>query len=132
MPRKIRRKDVEWERASCLGLDTELFYEHRTGLLEQGLSFDHLRRICMDCPIQKECLQVAVAHEPYGFWGGLSDEERNHMYAGKKTRTIEALKRDLKWLGLDFDSIVKEVQSIERDFMYNRGHITINPLKEEL
>jgi WhiB family redox-sensing transcriptional regulator len=119
MRRKIKRRDVEWQRAACLGLETNLFYEHRTGLLEQGLTIHHLRRICVSCPIQRDCLQIAVSHEPFGFWGGLSEDERRHIHAGKQdTQTLQALKRDLKTLGMSFQTIVNFVRSIERDFTY--------------
>jgi WhiB family redox-sensing transcriptional regulator len=119
MRRKIKRRDVEWQRASCLGLDTELFYEHRTGLLEQGLTVHHLRRICVSCPIQRDCLQIAVAHEPYGFWGGMSEDERKHIHAGRNgSPTLQAMKRDFKILGLNYETVVAFVRSIERDFTY--------------
>ena len=119
MRRAIKRREVEWQRASCLGLDTELFYDHRTGLLEQGLSYHHLRRICATCPIQRDCLEIAVAHEPYGFWGGLSEEERRHIHGGRDgSQTLQALKRDLRILGLSYETIVNFVRSIQRDFTY--------------
>lgn len=116
MPGQIKRKDVDWERASCLGLDNELFFSDRTALLMEGLSYHHLRRICMDCPIQKECLQIGTAYEPYGFWGGLSEDERRHIYADKQSRTIEALRRDLRMLGVSYEYMVGIVKSVERNF----------------
>jgi WhiB family redox-sensing transcriptional regulator len=119
MRRTLKRRNIEWQRASCLGLDTELFYEHRTGLMEQGLSIHHLRRICISCPIQRDCLQIAVAHEPFGFWGGLSEDERRHIHAGRhQTLIIQALRKDLKMLSINYETIVQFVQSIKRDFTY--------------
>lgn len=118
MPRQIKRKEVEWERASCQGLDTELFYDHKTGLEEKGLSLTHLRRICISCPIQRDCLTIGVAHEPFGFWGGLNEEERKHIHAGKITRTTELLRQELFELGFNYNTVVKFIQGIKRDFIY--------------
>lgn len=118
MPGQIKRKQVEWHRASCLGIDTEMFYDHKTGLEEKGLSLTHIRRICMNCPIQRDCLTIGVAHEPYGFWGGLSEEERRHIHAGKETRVTEQLRKELNSLGINYRIIVAFIRAIKRDFIY--------------
>ena len=118
MPGQIKRRQVEWHRASCQGLDTDLFYDHKTGLEEKGLSLTHLRRICSGCPIQRDCLTIGVAHEPYGFWGGLSQDEREHIHAKKTTRVTELLKDELFALGVNYNTVVKFVQAIKRDFIY--------------
>lgn len=118
MPRQIKRKQVDWERASCRGLDTDMFYDHKTGLEEKGLSVNHLRRICMYCPIQHDCLTIGVAHEPFGFWGGLSEDERRHLHARKDSKVILNLRRDLHALGLSFAKVAEHVFSVKRDFTY--------------
>jgi WhiB family redox-sensing transcriptional regulator len=117
----INRDKVEWERASCRGLDTDLFYTARTDLLAEGLNYNHLRRMCLACPIQVECLKVGTSYEPYGFWGGLSEDERRHIYAGKlDTRVIGWLRRDLAQIGVRISSLVQTVLSVERDFTFNK------------
>lgn len=117
----VNRNKVEWERASCKGLDTDLFYTARTDLLIEGLTYNHLRRMCFDCPIQKDCLKVGTAFEHYGFWGGLAEDERKHIYAGKfDSRVIAWLRRDLKYLGVGISSLVQTVLSVERDFTFNK------------
>lgn len=118
MSRQIKRKQVDWERASCRGLDTDLFYDHKTGLEEKGLTVNHLRRICMSCPIQYDCLTIGVAHEPFGFWGGLSEEERRHLHARKQTKVVSNLQRDLNMLSLSFFKVLEHVLSVKRDFTY--------------
>lgn len=119
MQRQIKRKQVDWLRASCRGLDTDLFYDHKTGLEEKGITLNHLRRICMDCPIQRDCLTIGVAHEPFGFWGGLSEEERRHLHARKDgSKTIWNLRRDLHAMGLSFAKVAEHVFSVKRDFTY--------------
>lgn len=119
MPRQIKRKQVDWERASCRGIDTDLFYEHKTGLEEMGLTINHLRRICMSCPIQRDCLTIGVAHEPFGFWGGLSEEERRHMHARKESKALQNLRRDLRILGVSYEKVLQHVFEVRRDFTYS-------------
>ena len=119
MSRQIKRKQVDWERASCRGLETDMFYDHKTGLEEKGLTLNHLRRICMSCPIQYDCLTIGVAHEPFGFWGGLSEEERRHLQARKiGSKVLLNLRNDLQALGLSFGKVAAHVFSVKRDFTY--------------
>lgn len=113
---QIKRRDVEWERASCRGLDTDTFYLMRTDLLVDGLTYNHLRRICFECPIQKECLQVATSLERYGFWGGLADEERTAIYENRQGKIMYRLKRDLKLLSIDYKYLENIVLSVKRVF----------------
>jgi len=102
-------------------VQAELADGGRTDLLIEGLNYNHLRRMCFDCPIQKECLQAATAFEPYGFWGGLSEDERRHIYAGKlDTRVMGWLRRDLKALNVGLSALVQTVLSVERDFTFNK------------
>jgi WhiB family redox-sensing transcriptional regulator len=119
MSKQIKRKQVDWERASCRGIDTDLFYEHKTGMEERGLTMNHLRRICFSCPIQRDCLTIGVAHEPFGFWGGLSEEERRHMHARKESKALFNLRKDLRMLGISYDKILQHVFQIKRDFTYS-------------
>lgn len=118
MQRQIKRKQVDWLRASCRGLDTDMFYDHKTGLEEKGLTLNHLRRICMSCPIQYDCLTIGVAHEPFGFWGGLSEDERRHLHARKDSKVIWNLRKDLQLLGLSLAKVAEHVFSVKRDFTY--------------
>lgn len=118
MSGQVKRNEVDWDRASCLGLETDLFYDHRTGLSEKGLTLQHLRRICMHCPIQRECLEIGVAHEPYGFWGGLAEDERRMLHARKESKVTQQLRADLIELGLSYHKVVEHVRSIKRSFTY--------------
>jgi hypothetical protein len=116
MPRQIKRKEVEWERASCLGLETDLFYLMRTDLIIEGLTYNHLRRICFDCPIQRECLQIGTSLERYGFWGGLSEEERTAIYENRNDKIIMRLKRDLLAMRMPYHPLANIVLSVKRVF----------------
>ncbi len=113
---QIKRKDVEWERASCRGLDTDMFYLMRTDLLVDGMTYNHLRRICFECPIQRECLQIGTSLERYGFWGGLADEERTAIYENRQGKVLYRLKRDLKMLSIDYKYLENIVLSVKRVF----------------
>jgi WhiB family transcriptional regulator, redox-sensing transcriptional regulator len=113
---QIKRRDVEWERASCRGLDTNLFYLMRTDLLEEGLGYNNLRRICFECPIMKECLQIGTSLERYGFWGGLSEEERTAIYENRDGKIIYRLRRDLQMLGIRYQPLADIVLSVKRVF----------------
>ena len=35
------------------------------------------KRVCLACPVRKECLNAALSmREPYGIWGGTTPEDR--------------------------------------------------------
>ena len=42
----INRKTIDWEQASCRGLEVDLFYAARSELVDEGLNYNHLRRMC--------------------------------------------------------------------------------------
>lgn len=113
---QIKRRDVDWLRASCRGLDTEKFYLMRTDLLPFGMGYNTLRRICFACPIQKECLQIGTSLERYGFWGGLADEERTAIYENKQGKIMQRLKRDLMMIGKPYKEVEQLVLSVRRVF----------------
>jgi len=68
---------VDWDNAACIGIYTDLFYsveEERSVMQYQYINT--LRSICAACPIWKDCLTYAFAHEQYGVWGALTSMER--------------------------------------------------------
>ncbi|SEL15607.1 WhiB family transcriptional regulator [Streptacidiphilus jiangxiensis] len=74
---------TEWawawqESAACTEQDTGLFF-HPAG--ERGPDFEAreraAKRVCARCPVMAHCRAYALeAREPYGVWGGLSEDER--------------------------------------------------------
>ena len=69
---------------ACRGEDTELFF-HPEG--ERGPSRSNreaaAKKVCASCPVLRQCRAHALAvREPYGVWGGLSEDDREAMYAG--------------------------------------------------
>ncbi|TKG61576.1 WhiB family transcriptional regulator [Prauserella endophytica] len=65
----------DWqERALCAQTDPEAFFP------EKGGSTREAKRTCFGCPVKKECLEYALAHdERFGVWGGLSERERRNL-----------------------------------------------------
>jgi len=74
----------DWQLAGrCRGLDSAVFF-HPDG--ERGPSRRRRERaakaICRSCPVRAQCAAHALAvHEPYGVWGGMSENERARLIA---------------------------------------------------
>ena len=72
----------EWRyQGACRTLDTEMFF-HPDG--ERGPSRRNraaeAKRVCAGCPVVNECRSHSLrAREPYGVWGGLTEEERRRV-----------------------------------------------------
>lgn len=46
------------------------------------------RRICLACPVMRECRRHALAvREPYGVWGAMTEDERENYYRTQSART---------------------------------------------
>jgi WhiB family redox-sensing transcriptional regulator len=47
------------------------------------------KAVCSACPVKVQCAQHALAvREPYGVWGGLTEDEREDIYAGRLKASI--------------------------------------------
>ncbi|BDA64889.1 MULTISPECIES: WhiB family transcriptional regulator [Actinomyces] len=85
----------EWQyRGACLGMDSSMFF-HPEG--ERGSSRrrrdERAKAVCRRCPVLEECRSHALrTHEPYGVWGGMSEDERRayHEQAGRRITTEPA------------------------------------------
>jgi WhiB family transcriptional regulator, redox-sensing transcriptional regulator len=77
----------EWQfSAACKDLPSETFF-HPDG--ERGPSrknrIKNAKTICASCPVIKECLDHALnVQEPFGIWGGKSEEERAELLSTRK------------------------------------------------
>ena len=73
----------DWQlRGLCRGKDSSLFF-HPEG--ERGAARaareQSAKEICLNCPVQKQCSEHALrVREPYGVWGGMTEEEREGYY----------------------------------------------------
>jgi WhiB family redox-sensing transcriptional regulator len=84
----------------CRGKDSSLFF-HPEG--ERGAARSSretaAKEVCMNCPVRRECAEHALrVHEPYGVWGGLTEDEREEHYAREKAaaRAASASRRRSK------------------------------------
>ncbi|WP_127842517.1 WhiB family transcriptional regulator [Actinomyces wuliandei] len=81
----------EWQyRGACLGMDSAVFF-HPDG--ERGSSRrkrdDGAKAICQRCPVINECREHALrTHEPYGVWGGMSEDERRSYHEHEARRLV--------------------------------------------
>ena len=63
-------------RAACRHADPDLFFPEGTNgpALAQ---LDEAKRICLSCPVRRQCLTWAVDHDiSSGIWGGATPDER--------------------------------------------------------
>jgi hypothetical protein len=108
---------VDWTKASCEGLDTNLFYdveEMRTGNPERKERMDSIRRLCSSCPIFQKCMEWGFEEEEYGVWGGLTSVERNSFTDESKLEVkLKALK-DMEAVGVTYKEIFNNVRLKEK------------------
>jgi WhiB family redox-sensing transcriptional regulator len=80
----------EWQLdGSCRTADPRLFF-HPEG--ERGPARRDrdaaAKSVCAACPVMQECRRHALAvREPYGVWGGLTEDERNTIYLSQRDQT---------------------------------------------
>ncbi len=77
--------DVQWhwqEHGACREADPLLFFHPQNERGRSRVLRDRTaKRVCAACDVRLECADYAVrAREPYGVWGGLSEDERDHIY----------------------------------------------------
>jgi WhiB family redox-sensing transcriptional regulator len=76
----------EWQLlAACRGEDSSVFFhpEGERGVARRNRDLQ-AKAICANCPVRRECATHALTvREPYGVWGGMSEEERERAYQGR-------------------------------------------------
>lgn len=77
----------DWQmQAACRGEDPSLFFhpEGERGELREARQ-RAAKAICASCPVMAECREHALTvREPYGVWGGLSEDEREAIYRRRR------------------------------------------------
>lgn len=78
--------------AACRGVDSSLFF-HPEG--ERGAARSAreaaAKEVCGRCPVRAECATHALTvREPYGVWGGLTEDEREEMMGRSRHRVPPA------------------------------------------
>lgn len=90
LPRPVS-ETWDWQfRGACVGMESAVFF-HPSG--ERGLAraarAEHAKKVCRGCPVLWECREHALAvREPYGVWGGLTEEERAGILRGEQQHPI--------------------------------------------
>ena len=56
------------DKALCLGMDTNLFFDKYEEDNNVSSAVDSL---CVRCPVQRQCLAYAVSNQEWGVWGGV-------------------------------------------------------------
>lgn len=81
----------QWQNSgACRELPSELFF-HPDG--ERGPSRRNRESkalaVCATCPVIQQCRKQALAiHEPYGIWGGLTEDDRLVVLGNKVREAI--------------------------------------------
>lgn len=78
--------DSTWfwqEHGRCREADPLLFFHPQNERGAARIMRDRRAKgICAQCPVRIECADYAVrAREPYGVWGGLTEDERADIFA---------------------------------------------------
>jgi WhiB family redox-sensing transcriptional regulator len=77
----------DWQlEAACRGMDSEVFF-HPDG--QRGAARaqreQRAKQICATCPVLQQCREHALSvREPYGVWGGLTEDERETILRGRR------------------------------------------------
>lgn len=81
----------EWQLDGlCREMDPSFFF-HPEG--ERGgprrRRAEAAKRVCARCPVLEMCREHALStHEPYGVWGGMSEEERHAIIAAERIKRV--------------------------------------------
>ena len=78
--------------AACQDEDPEMFFPiGATGPAQRQLM--NAKRVCARCPVQSECLRLALMTGiEHGVWGGMSEDERRAI----KQQTARRRRRSLR------------------------------------
>ncbi|MEO6821885.1 MAG: WhiB family transcriptional regulator [Candidatus Nanopelagicales bacterium] len=70
--------------ARCREVDPAVFFHPEGERGSARLARERAAKaICATCPVIAECASHALSvHEPYGVWGGLSEDDRETIYLG--------------------------------------------------
>ena len=79
----------DWQAsAACRGMDCEVFF-HPSMERARGRRrrITAAKAVCKTCPVVRQCLDYALeTREPYGIWGGRSEDERAEMLGLRSLR----------------------------------------------
>lgn len=76
---------MKWyEKASCKGVDSQVFFPEVLGDQQEGRIWDKARAYCKQCPVIVDCLKFVIPFEHgsgkrNGMWGGMTPKERERF-----------------------------------------------------
>jgi len=85
--REEAKQDIDYtwqDQAACRGIPTNEFYPTRGEMIPQII-----KEKCDICPVLEDCLNHALKHEAYGYWGGTSEKQRVAIRASEGIRLIK-------------------------------------------
>ena len=126
MQRKITYKEIDWDKANCRGIATDLFFEEEEGLYDRQVERAQVRKVCFRCPIRQECLMWGYAdRERWAMMGGVTARERRIIEKGNLfSDQLGALKRSLGEAGIPFTDVIEAslVERVRDEYTYtDRG-----------
>lgn len=79
-------EEWDWQlHGLCRDLETAVFFhpDNERGPARRRRQ-EHAKQICRRCPVVAQCRQHALStREPFGVWGGLDEDERRAIFAGR-------------------------------------------------
>jgi hypothetical protein len=81
--------DSAWMKdASCVGLDTEMFFPD-PGIKPEPM----LVKLCNGCSVKADCLAYAIKYNMEGHWANTNKRKRERLRAAKSRQKITSLQR---------------------------------------
>jgi WhiB family redox-sensing transcriptional regulator len=83
----------EWQLlGACREADPRLFFhtEGERGAARRGRD-EAARAVCAGCPVIEQCRRHAITvREPYGVWGGLTEDDRGQIHRAERGDRLPA------------------------------------------
>ncbi|HET7277067.1 MAG TPA: WhiB family transcriptional regulator [Dermatophilaceae bacterium] len=76
----------DWQlEGSCRRVSPDMFFHPEGERGSARRSRDTAaKEVCLGCPVLRECREHALrVREPYGVWGGMTEDDREAYYAGR-------------------------------------------------
>ena len=126
MSGKINYDEINWKKANCRGIATDVFYEEEEGLYDRQVERAMVRKVCFRCPIRQECLTWAFAdRERWAMMGGVTARERRIIEKGKThDDQLNTLRNALEDAGIPFADVIEasQVEKVRSEYTYtDRG-----------
>jgi len=126
MSRKIVWEEIEWNKANCRGIATDLFFEEEENLEVVKVNRQMLRKVCFACPIRQECLMWAFADKDrWAFMGGTTARERRFIENGNyDNHWVIGLRDACEKFAVPFSDVIEasKVERVRDEYTYtDRG-----------